>query len=164
MEQYNNQNMERELGWEDEIVNDGQEYIDIPDGEYDFLVESIDLGRFQGSAKIPSCKQVKITLVIEVPGIGPASISTNLILHSILEWKVSEFFASIGLKQKGTPFKMRWNIQGAKGRCKISHRMHDGKTYNDVKRFIPMWEIQEQQMKQQSTNNQSYGGYKPGQF
>lgn len=164
MEQYNNQNMERELGWEDEIVNDGQEYIDIPDGEYDFLVESIDRGRFQGSAKMPACNQVKITLVVEVPGIGPASISTSLMLHSRMEWKLSEFFASIGLKQKEQPLKMRWNIQGAKGRCKISHRTHEGKTYNEVKRFIPLWEMQDKQMKQQSTNNQSYGGYKPGQF
>lgn len=165
MEQYNNQNMEREFGWEDEIVVDGQEFIDIPNGDYDFLIESIDRNRYQGSAKMPACNQAKVTLIVEVPGIGPARIQTYLMLHSKMEWKLSEFFASIGLKQKDQPLKMRWNIQGAKGRCKISHRQNDGKNYNEVKRFIPVWELKEPQNQQNTySNNQNYGGYKPGQF
>lgn len=85
MEQYNNQNLEREFGWEDEIVVDGQEFIDIPDGEYDFLIESIDRNRYQGSAKIPACNQAKVTLIVEVPGIGPARISTYLMLYSKMD-------------------------------------------------------------------------------
>lgn len=159
MEQFNNQSNDRELGWDDEIVNDSQ-FIDIPDGEYDFVVEAVDRSRFPGSVKMPPCNQAKLSLILEVPGIGQASLTTNLMLHSKLEWKLSEFFASIGLKRKDEPLKMRWNIHGAKGRCKIGHREHDGNTYNEVKKFIPLWDVKKQPVQ----SNQNYGGYQPGQF
>lgn len=167
MDQYNNQPIEREFGWEDEIVNDGQEFIDIPDGDYDFLVETVDRGRFNGSAKMPACNQANITLVVEVPGIGPASIKTSLMLHSKVEWKLSEFFASIGLKQKDQPLRMRWNIQGAKGKCKIGHREYQGNRYNEVKKFYPIWEINKQPQQAQPNygyNNNNQGGFTPGRF
>ena len=37
----------RELGWDDEIEK-GADYVLLPEGEYDFTIESFERGRFEG--------------------------------------------------------------------------------------------------------------------
>lgn len=44
----------RELGWDDEIEK-GADYVLLPEGEYDFTIESFERGRFEGSDKAPAC-------------------------------------------------------------------------------------------------------------
>ncbi len=44
----------RELGWDDEIEK-GADYVLLPEGEYDFTIESFERGRFEGSDKVPAC-------------------------------------------------------------------------------------------------------------
>ena len=41
--------MERELGWDDEIEKDSGEFILLPEGDYDFTVESFERSRHGGS-------------------------------------------------------------------------------------------------------------------
>lgn len=136
MEQYNNYQQERELGWDDEIVKDAEEYIFLPDGDYDFVVESVERARFNGSDKSPACNMAKVKVCIAIPQ-GETHLTTNLMLHSKYEWKLSSFFASIGLKKEGQPLKMNWNIAGYRGKCSVGHREYNGSTYNDIKKFYP---------------------------
>ena len=45
------QQVERELGWDDEIEKDGGSFILLPAGDYNFTVAKFERGRFQGSDK-----------------------------------------------------------------------------------------------------------------
>ena len=115
----NNQN-DGAMGWDEEIVKDS-EFVTLPEGIYDF---------------IPVCNKAVITLTINYEG-KEVDVSTNLILHRSLEWKISQFFEAIGLKRRGEPCRMAWNeIIGKTGKVKIAPREYNGNTYNDVKEFI----------------------------
>lgn len=134
--------MERELGWDDEIKKDGSDFILLPEGDYDFTVESFERGRHNGSEKLPPCNKAILKLRIETPE-GTALINHNLFLHTRTEGMISAFFTSIGQKKKGEKVKMNWNaVIGAKGRCKVGiHEWtgNDGEKRqgNDVKKFYP---------------------------
>lgn len=137
-----NEMMERELGWDDEIEKDAGEYILLPEGEYDFRVQSFERGRFNGSEKMPPCN--KAILKIEInSNLGTTLITHNLFLHTKTEGLLSAFFTSIGLKQKGEKLRMNWNlVPGSTGRCKvIVHEWTDNsgnkKQSNQIDRFLP---------------------------
>ena len=53
----NNQNMF--LDWDDAIENDGQEFIVLPEGDYNFTVTDFERGRFPGGQKIPVCNKAR---------------------------------------------------------------------------------------------------------
>lgn len=154
---------ERELGWEDDITQDGQEYIDIPDGDYDFVIEKVERSRYNGGDKVPACNLAIITIGFLLNG-QRVSMTERLMLYSKFEWKLSQFFASIGLKQKDQPLKMSWNITGYKGRCKVGHKQYDGKTYNEIKKFYPVWELEKQPQQQNYNYQPNNGGYTAGKF
>ena len=139
--------IERELGWDDEIEKDGSDYVLLPEGDYDFTVESFERGRHNGSEKLPPCNKAMLKLRIDTPE-GTALINHNLFLHTKTEGMISAFFTAIGQKKKGEKIKMNWNsVMGAKGRCKVG--IHTWKTddgeerkINDIKRFYPFEEKQ----------------------
>lgn len=134
-----------ELDWDSEIENEGSEFIVAEPGDYDFVVTAFERSRFQGSAKMPPCNQAKLTIRLEIPGSdGTCEIKHNLFLHSKTEWKLCEFFTSIGQRQSGQRVAMNWNaVIGSRGRCKVSKRSFesnkDGKTLwtNDIDKFYP---------------------------
>ncbi len=145
-------NFDRELSWDDEIVKDDG-FITLPEGEYDFTVVTFERGRFNGSEKMPPCAQATVHLKINSPE-GEVTIKNNLFLHTKTEGILSSFFSSIGQKKKGEPLRMNWNnVPGSTGRCLVSTREYNGNTYNDVKRFLPKEETQQQS-----------GGFVPGKF
>ena len=43
-----NTNIDRELSWDDEIEKDSGEFILLPEGDYEFTVESFERARYQG--------------------------------------------------------------------------------------------------------------------
>lgn len=136
-----NMTMERELGWDDSIQKDNMEFITLPEGDYDFTVESFDRGRHNGSEKLPPCNKAILKIRIDAPE-GEVYINHNLFLHSRVEGLLSAFFTSIGLKKKGEPLRMNWQaVPGCKGRLKlgIRHYQKDGedRTINEVKQFYP---------------------------
>ena len=49
--------IERELGWDDEIENDGPEFIVLPEGDYSFKVIDFERARHPGSEKLPACNK-----------------------------------------------------------------------------------------------------------
>lgn len=136
------QNMDRELGWDDTIEKDANEFILLPEGDYDFIVESFERGRHNGSDKLPPCNKAVLKIHIDAPQ-GSVTLTHNLFLHTITEGMLSAFFSSIGQKKKGEPLRMNWNmVPGARGKLKLGVRKYktqDGeeRTSNDIKRFYP---------------------------
>ena len=138
----NNMNTENMiLDWNDSIENDGQEFIVLPEGDYNFTVTDFERGRFPGSAKIPACNKASLTLRVDTDD-GVAFVRTDLILYRSLEWRISSFFRSIGKKKHGERLVMDWNkVLGARGRAHFKPRNYtanDGseRTTNDCDRFI----------------------------
>lgn len=155
------QNVERELGWDDEIQKDSGEFIVLPAGDYNFTVTKFERGRFSGSDKMPACNQAKLELTVHSPELGDVVVFHNLFLHTKTEGLLSNFFASIGQKKKGEPTQMNWTlVVGSKGRLKLeinkfTGRDGDERTNNQVKTFYPHDPV---------TVGQQSGGYTPGQF
>lgn len=132
----NTENEERELRWDDTIEKDDQ-FILLPEGDYDFTVESFDRGRHPGSDKMPPCNKAVLRIRIDTPK-ESVILTHNLFLHTRSEWRLSEFFTAIGQKKKGETLRMNWNtVPGSKGRLKLGTRVHEGNTYNDIKKFYP---------------------------
>lgn len=131
--------MDRELGWDDTIEKES-DYVVLPEGDYDFTVESFERGRHNGSDKLPPCNKATLKLRV-VSSEGEATITHNLFLHTITEGMLSAFFSSIGQKKKGEPLRMNWNmVPGSTGRAHIApeaDRNDPTKKYNRVKRFYP---------------------------
>lgn len=133
------QNTAHEIGWDDTISVDGEQFITLEEGDYDFTVTGFERGRFPGSAKIPACNKAVLTLTVNTAE-GTANVKYDLILWSSLEWKISAFFRAIGQKKNGEAFVPRWNqVVGAKGRARFKPRKYtkDGeeRTVNDVASF-----------------------------
>ena len=135
---YQNQNMF--LDWDDAIENDGQEFVTLEEGDYNFTVTGFERGRFPGGPKIPACNKATITLAVETPE-GRASVKFDLILYRTLEWRISSFFRCIGQKKHGERVTMDWTkVIGSKGRAHFKPRTYtdrDGneRQANDVDRF-----------------------------
>ena len=68
------------MDWDDAIENDGQEFIILPEGDYNFTVTDFERGRFPGSAKMSPCNKATLTLQVKTED-GIASIRTDLILN-----------------------------------------------------------------------------------
>jgi len=179
------QNIERELGWDDQIQKDGGDFILLPAGDYNFTVTKFERGRFAGSDKMPACNQAKLALTVHSPEHGDVVVLHNLLLHTKTEGLLSNFFAGIGQKKKGEPLKMNWNtVVGAKGRLKLEIHTFTGKdklekTNNQVKSFYSYEELGQQPQQQYNQapqynqqpqyqapfpTNQQGGGFTPGQF
>jgi hypothetical protein len=139
-----NQNVGRELEWDDVITNDdsGLVYVLLPEGDYDFVVDSFERQRHPGSEKLPPCNKAVLRIIIKTNE-GIAAINHNLFLHTITEGMISSFFASIGQKKKNEPLKMNWmQVPGATGRCKVTVRRYKNKDgeereANNITKFYP---------------------------
>lgn len=132
---------EKELQWDDVIEKDSSDYVLLPEGDYNFTVESFDRGRHSGSDKMPPCNKAVLKLRIEGPN-GPAYINHNLFLHTKTEGLLSTFFACIGQKKKGEPLRMNWNqVPGSTGKAKVRIYKYtkDGeeRQINEIKKFYP---------------------------
>lgn len=131
-----NEEFNRCLDWDDEIENEN-EFEVLPEGTYDFVVESFSRGEHRGSDKLPACKKATLTLRC-TDGKGHDGIIThNLFLHSKCEGMLSAFFIAIGQKKHGEKVRMNWNhVIGAKGKCKVVVKPYNGKDYNNIKSFL----------------------------
>lgn len=139
-----NNNFERELGWDDEIVQDGAQFVQLTPGDYQFTVTNFERGRYtpnpQKPSKLPACNKATLTLQIETAE-GIAQLTHNLFLHTSTEGMLSAFFGAIGQKKHGEPLRMNWNtVIGTKGVARINKRKGTGqyadKEYDNVKSMI----------------------------
>lgn len=112
--------VDRELGWDDAIENEGPQYVLLPEGEYEFTVVKWERGRFPGSDKLPPCPKATVTVNIKTPE-GETNIDHQLFLHTKTEGLLCSFFTSIGQRKHGERITMNWNaVTGTKGRCKVT--------------------------------------------
>ena len=151
--------MDREIGWDDTITQDAEEFHLVPAGDYQFIVEKFERGRFAGSSKMPPCNMAKLTIKL-FDNVGNITvINHNLMLHTKTEWKLSEFFTAIGQKKRGQPLRPDWNrVVGSSGICKVIVKNYNGNDYNNIDKFYSAEE--QQTVPTYSSNNQ----YTPGKF
>ena len=135
----NNQNMF--LDWNDSIETDGNEFVLLPEGDYNFLVTGFERGRFPGGPKVPACNKAMITVQVTTAE-GIATVKFDLLLYRSLEWRISAFFRCIGQKKHGEKLTMDWNkVVGSIGRAHFKQRTYtnqygEEKTVNELDRFI----------------------------
>lgn len=133
-------NVERELGWDDNIENDSPDFILLAEGDYDFEVTGFERARHNGSEKLPPCNKAIVNIKIESEQ-GTANIKHNLFLHSKCEGLLCAFFTGIGHRKHGERKKMDWNkVIGSRGRCKVKPKewkKNNGETIylNEIKKF-----------------------------
>ena len=129
----------KEIGW-DEEVEKGNEYVLIPEGEYDFTVESFERSRFEGSDKVPPCNRALLKIRVDAPE-GTTVMNESLLLYDKMQWKLAEFFLSIGAEETDGRVKMNWQmVPQSTGRAKIevtTDKKDPNKKYNHVKKFLP---------------------------
>lgn len=161
--EYNNNVDERELNWDEEISKESDEFILLPEGDYNFVVSDFERARHAGSAKLPPCNKAIITLKIEAAE-GTAYIKHNLFLHTKTEGMLSAFFIAIGQKKHGEPLRMNWSsVIGSKGRCKVGVREWTGndgevRKSNEIKKFY------EPETSKNNTATAPSGVFTPGKF
>ncbi len=127
----NTQNME--MGWDDAIMEDGQQFLLLDEGDYDFTVAGFERARHAGSDKIPPCNKAVVSLLIDTPN-GSVVIKVDILLYRTLEWRISSFFRSIGQKKHGERLVMDWSkVPGAKGRAHIKVREYTDK-WNTIRK------------------------------
>ena len=146
-QQYNQP--ERELGWDDQLVEDAKDVILLPDGLYQFTVTKVERGRYQSKegSRLPDCNKATVSLNI-VTAQGETTVNNNYYLHSSTESMLSSFFGAIGQKQKGVPFNMNWaTVVGSTGVCMIGTKTYNGNKYNEVKRMIYVEDVEQGKIK-----------------
>lgn len=160
MEQYNSYQQNQELGWDAEIRKES-EFILLEPGDYDFIVESFERSRYEGSTKMSACNCADLSLRIDTAN-GPVTIKHKLFLHQKTEWALSAFFRCIGQKKKDEPLRMNWNaVPGSKGRCKIGHKNYNDNEYNEIKKFYPADEVTPGMQQPQGYAQQTAPQYNP---
>lgn len=128
-----------EIGYEGTIEEESGGFTLLTDGDYDFTVNKVTRGRYEGSDKMPACNSVTVELTIWGPQ-DKTIVTERFFLVKKFEWKLSQFFLSIGLKKHGEQLVMRWNIEGYRGKCKVyvdHYKKSDGTDgqSNKIKKF-----------------------------
>jgi phage protein len=137
-----NSNLGYELNWDDEISQESEFEI-LPEGEYSFSITKMEKARYDGSEKMAACNVAVIYLKVTNEEGLSGSVIEKLYLNSKAEWKLSQFFTSIGQKKKGEPLKPRWNeVTGATGKLKLTINKYTDKDGNSrennrVDSFLP---------------------------
>ena len=135
-----------ELGWEASFSNDfnDSDFILLPEGDYDFTVDSFERARHEGSEWIPPFHKAILKLRIDAPE-GPAIITQNLYLctKNSCRRDIYRFFESIGQVKDGEDLRPNWsagNLVGQTGRAHVIQRpdkKDPSKIYNNIKNFYP---------------------------
>lgn len=109
------------LDWNSEISQES-EFELLPAGTYDFTVEDMQRGEFPGSQKMSRCYKADLTLRVSNPETGKSGkVYDTLYLNSKAEWKLSQFFISIGQKKHGEALKMNWGtVIGSSGKLELT--------------------------------------------
>ena len=110
-----------------------QEYVLLAPGEYEFTVDSVDFGDYNGSDKIPACVNIHVDT-----DKGRAFLNNNFYVCKEAAGMIAAFFKCIGMIKEGQKtFSPDWDhIKGKKGIVKTSQREYKGNMYNQVDRFV----------------------------
>lgn len=135
---------DKRIGWDykltEEDTKDNQEFLILPDGEYNAVIEKLERAQYAGSAHIQASPMAVLYLAVDGGDLGTAHPKTNIILNQKLAWKIDMLAISCGFwkKDEGRGKSMPWSeVQGCAVRVKLGHREYQGKTYQEVERFLP---------------------------
>jgi hypothetical protein len=114
-----------------------QEYILLEPGEYQFTVDDVEYDDHNGSAKIPPCGKVIVSLSVDTER-GKAYMKNNFYVCKEGAGLMAAFLKSIGVLKEGQKtFTPDWDSYiGKTGIVKTSQREYNGNSYNNVDRFI----------------------------
>ena len=130
----------REFGWEDTIKDDGQDFEPVPAGDYDVTIDRFDRSRSKGEGKLPACNMAVVYFTVHGHD-RDVSVRENYVLHSSLEWKLSELFRGVGLKKKDEELCMNWQmLPGKKARAKVGLKpgvKDPTKQFNFIEKLYP---------------------------
>lgn len=135
----------RALTWDDEITEDGQEFILLPAGEYEFKVLTFERAQTNGEGKLGVCPMAIMTLEIDGRELGMVTLKDRFVLHQNVQWRIGNFFSAVGLKKKGEAVKMNWTgAINLKGICEVGIRKYNDKDYNEIKSYVSKEDVQTQ--------------------
>ena len=130
----------RELSWEDPIKEDAQNFEPLPEGDYSVTVEKFERSRSKGEGKLPPCNMAVVYFTVH-GGDREITIRENYVLHSSLEWKLSELFRGVGLKKEGEELRMNWGaLPGLTARAEVGIRpgsKNPDQKFNFIKKLYP---------------------------
>lgn len=117
---YNQPESDGAFGWDDEIEKEDA-FTLLPEGDYWFKIMKVEKGRYDGGEKISACPKAIVEFEVTSQSGDTVKLTENFLLHQKMEWKLSQFFAAIGMKAKGEKLKMNWSpaIIGKTGVCKV---------------------------------------------
>lgn len=143
---------ERELDW-DEPIRNVSGFVELPEGDYDFVIDHLDRARSQGEGKLPPCKMAVVYFDVTAPDGSVARIKENYLLHTSLEWKLAELFKGAGLmREDEKEIPAKWHLlPGCTGRAKVTlvpGYKDPSKKYNKIDMLYP----------------KKLNGFKPGAF
>lgn len=129
-----------EIDFDGVVENEGAGFDVFPEGtEVIFKVETVERGRNADGTK----PQVKMKLSLTpAKGEGRSSCMEFLTMTRKSEWKICEFFTSLGLRKHGEQFRLRWDIEGMRGRATVGVDTWPNKTTgvqmsgNNIKKFL----------------------------
>lgn len=140
-------NEERELGWNDTITKDNEEFPLLPPGDYPFQIDYYERARHSGvksngePSKIPACAKAIVHFNVFGQSGETVSLKQEYLLWGTLQFKLSELFRSVGLKKEGEPLQMNWDaLPGLRGRCKVTQvqgSRDPSKTFNQIDKLYP---------------------------
>ena len=142
MADYNNYSDYEELDLNGSIEQESQ-FTDIPVGDYEGIIDHYEIGTCDWDNENYNGKKM-LTIYINVDAGGQeVQLRDNIVLVKNMEWKLSQFFTSIGQKKKGEPLVMNWNtVPGSTGTLELEinhYTKNDGSKgeNNRVKKFLP---------------------------
>ena len=127
------------MDWDDLITSD-DDGIKLLNGDYDFTVTEVTRTRYPGGDRIPACPMVRLTLTA-ADGDSRVPVTCALMLYRPMEWKISAFLRSVGLKKRGEAVAVDWSgLKGVRGRARFRPRTYksDGRERqtNEAVRFL----------------------------
>ena len=130
--------------WDSEIEVDaeGKEFVTLEPGKYLFSVYAFEKGVYEKkneSSKLPDGCPVAIITCKIVTDEGEAYIKDNLYLAKVFEWKLSQFFNSIGMKKHGEKIKIDFKgAIGKTGMCQVTKDKGttEGVYFNHIKTYL----------------------------
>lgn len=107
------------------LTQDATERMVLAPGIYPFCVQDFERRQANSGNKM-------VTVTLEVSGADEATalVFDNLVITAKSQWKLAQFFTSIGLKQKGVDFTVDWTLTpGRTGYVELS----EDREYNNNK-------------------------------
>lgn len=130
-----------ELDWDSTIDQDAKEFVTLPEGDYDFIIDRFERTTVgENSEKYHGMKMAEVYFNIQAPGADPVQVKENFILHSNFAWKIGALLVCVGLKEKGKEVQGNYwqKLPGLRGRCHLvqttSNKNPENK-FNNIKTF-----------------------------